>query len=194
MLLKKIYGFLYFQSNFINSYSQITVINLFFIQNCYLIEIFLLVNKVKEVWSIKTTLELIILEKYNRLIKDYKSLSIKEITSFKHLKSISKLSFKYLMMQSSRNIHSFIVSPDKRFLISGEVGGTIKLFDFNTLKIVKIFNFHTSMISSLDIESLSNFFLSSSFDKKICLWNLNSLKLCLYIEANEFPIIFPIIN
>ena len=144
----------------------------------------------KIVSSIKNALSSVKLAKYNQLFKDYKTLSIKEVTNFKYLKSISKLSFKSFMMKSSTDIYSLIVLPDKMLIISGGNEGYIRLWNLESLLILKLLNFHTSCVSSLDIEPDSNFLLSCGYDRMICLWNLNKLQLCRSIKGHESFITF----
>ena len=112
----------------------------------------------------------------NKILNDIQKLPIKEITDFKKLKSNFKSAFQGFLKKSTSYIQLIVISPDEKYLVSGNQG-TIKLWDPLHLVLIKNLCFHTNWITCIDIESSSEYMLCGSFDRKISLWSLKSMRL-----------------
>lgn len=113
-----------------------------------------------------------------KIQKELQKFPIKEITFFKSYKQKFKTGFTNFLKKSCRGIKHIICFDN--FLITSGLDGIIRLWNANTLELVKIRFFHKAYVACLDIDSSSKYLLSGSADKKICLWDTNSLKLHKY--------------
>ncbi|OCL93957.1 caspase family protein [Aliarcobacter thereius] len=75
------------------------------------------------------------------------------------------------------NINSIAISPDNKYLVSGGLDKTIKIWDINSGKLLNTLYGHTDRIWTITISKNSKYIISGSADKTIKIWDFNSGKL-----------------
>ena len=127
-------------------------------------------------------------KKLQKLTLTTNNLYIKEITPFKNLKKIIKANFKQFIKTHTTTITNLMSSPNLEYLISGGLDGIVRLWNPNTLTLIKSFSFHKSWIYAIEIDPLSNYCLTGSEDSQICMWDLKKLQLDTCFQSHKKPI------
>ncbi|MBL8022621.1 MAG: WD40 repeat domain-containing protein [Leptospirales bacterium] len=71
-------------------------------------------------------------------------------------------------------ITSVAVSPDSRFVLTGAEDWTVRLWDFKTGRLIRVFSGHTFVVSSVAFSADSRFALSGSEDRTVRLWDIET--------------------
>lgn len=82
-------------------------------------------------------------------------------------------------------IQCLIVSPDGKYIVSGDRDQNIRVWNFTEKRLEHSFIGHKFGISSLGFSPDSQFLLSGSFDKTICVWNFKEKLQELKFEKHE---------
>jgi WD40 repeat protein len=75
-------------------------------------------------------------------------------------------------------INSISVSPDHRFFVSGSMDKSIKVWELDSMKLLKVIDKsrhagHATSVNKVLWTDFNNQVLSASDDKKISIWDLN---------------------
>ncbi|BBM83133.1 WD40 repeat domain-containing serine/threonine protein kinase [Candidatus Uabimicrobium amorphum] len=81
-------------------------------------------------------------------------------------------------------IHSLACSPDNRFIVYGDKGGSVYLTDIN-IGSTKIAKFHTHNVTDIYFHPSGRTFATTSRDGKICLWDAKTLDVILQIVTEK---------
>ncbi len=82
----------------------------------------------------------------------------------------------YVLRGHSRWVTSVVISPDKRFLVSGGLDDAIKVWDFAAGELRLVLKGHTKPINDLAISPDCQLLASASDDHTVRLWNLTTGK------------------
>jgi len=85
----------------------------------------------------------------------------------------------------TRYIMSLAFSPDGTLLVSGDTGGTVKLWDVQTGGVIKNFHGHTNTVLSVSISVGNTMIASGSKDRTICLWNIGTGECHIIIKGHH---------
>ena len=69
-----------------------------------------------------------------------------------------------------------MVTPDEKYIISGDYYGEIKIWDLKTFQEIKTLEGHFDQISSIVLLSNNKYIISASYDRTIRLWDITSGK------------------
>lgn len=86
------------------------------------------------------------------------------------------------MQESKENSRSIVVSPDSRYLALGSPNNQIIIYSMQDGQIICIFEGHSDCITSLLFSNDSNNLYSGSFDRTVCIWDLQTMKLIKQIQ------------
>jgi WD40 repeat protein len=101
---------------------------------------------------------------------------IEEYFSQQFCKATSKSNAKLLKTHSGP-IYCIAVTSDKKMIFSGGEDNTIKQWSVERGNIVKIFQGHSMIISSIASSNKdNNFLISGSFDRTVRIWNINDAR------------------
>jgi len=74
-------------------------------------------------------------------------------------------------------VRASIFSPNGKYIASGDINGSVKVWNSNNGKLIANFSGHTKEISDILFSSDSNYMFSSSYDKTIRIWSIIEKKL-----------------
>ena len=94
----------------------------------------------------------------------------------------------FVQIGHSRNVSSVAFSPDGQYLVSGDIDNTIKLWDVQSGKVIKIFNGHSNMVNSVAFSPEGLQLASGSGDKTVKLWDVRSGKLIKTFEGHSYGV------
>ncbi len=80
-----------------------------------------------------------------------------------------------LTRKISANIERLILTPDGRYMIGGLTDNTLKVWEFDTGKVIWTTLAHEGFITSLQLTLDSKYFVSTSMDKTIKIWSLEQI-------------------
>jgi len=83
-------------------------------------------------------------------------------------------------------VESLAFSPDRTSLVSGNLHGTVELWDVQTGGVVKTFNGHTSGVTSVSISADCTMVASGSQDSTIRFWDIQKGDCCCIIGHQGF--------
>ena len=129
--------------------------------------------------------ELALLKSRNLLDITKKILNNKELIQF--------FNFKPLLKEKghSSSVRSIAISPDGKYIVSGSVDGTIKIWDFKTGECLNSLEGHSSWVDSIAISPDGKYIVSGSGDGTIKIWdfknvnNIYSIDLSFNISINN---------
>lgn len=75
--------------------------------------------------------------------------------------------------------------PNKNLILSGSTDSTIRLFNIDTLRQERIFEFHSCSINSIDVSKTESTALSGSSDCSIIYWNYNTNKVLYVLNGHK---------
>ena len=84
----------------------------------------------------------------------------------------------------SGTIETIIFSSDEKFFITGGSDGTIKVWDFETKKLVRIF-IHSGMVRKIFLTSGDKYLISCAFSKVIYIWDFHTGKIVRELNAEK---------
>jgi len=82
-------------------------------------------------------------------------------------------------------VNSVAFSPDGRFVLSGSWDKTVRLWDIETGKCIRVFVDHKDFVYSVAFSPDGRFALSGSFDKTVRLWDIETGKCIRVFEGHE---------
>ena len=74
----------------------------------------------------------------------------------------------------SERVTALAISPDGKTLVTGSIDKSIRVWDLNTTKVIRILQGHTEEITSLAFNKDGSLLASGSKDQNIRIWNLSS--------------------
>ncbi|MER3494835.1 MAG: serine/threonine protein kinase [Mastigocladus sp. ERB_26_2] len=86
------------------------------------------------------------------------------------------------------SINSIAISPNNDILASGHDDKTIKLWNFNTYKLISTLTGHSQAVKSVAFSPKGNTLATASDDKTIKLWNLNTLEEISTLYGHSSPV------
>lgn len=95
------------------------------------------------------------------------------------VKTVSNIKFKGL-----GRVQTIIQSPDKTLVVSVTFDHEIQVRDVETKSIISIFRGHQGWVSSLAVSLDNKLLLSGSFDRTICIWDLQLLHKTVQFNIN----------
>lgn len=111
---------------------------------------------------------------------DDKTIRVWDAASGKELRKIGG----YIGSGSEGQVYALALSPDDKYLaVAGWLSlnsngyGDIRIYDFQTGKLAKVLQSHTSVIYDLDFSGDGKYLFSVSVDKSAKIWNMRSLTL-----------------
>ncbi len=72
-------------------------------------------------------------------------------------------------------IYSVAYSPDGKYLVCGDMGGNIKIYDANTFKLDNSLQGHTARVHEIEFSRDGKQMATASFDKSVLLWKMDDL-------------------
>ncbi|WP_165841048.1 WD40 domain-containing protein [Larkinella punicea] len=84
----------------------------------------------------------------------------------------------------TEDIHSLAYSPNGRYVLSGSVDRTLKLWEFGTGKLLRTFEGHLYSVNSAVFSRNGMYILSGSSDSTLKLWQVNTGKLVRTFEGH----------
>ncbi|MBC1225341.1 WD40 repeat domain-containing protein [Nostoc sp. UCD121] len=84
--------------------------------------------------------------------------------------------FIYFCQLAYDSATAILISPDGKYLISGYIGGTIKVWNIKTKKFIFNLKGHSKSVNAVAITSNGKYLISGSKDKTIKVWNLENRK------------------
>lgn len=89
----------------------------------------------------------------------------------------------------SREINTVAVSPNGRFIATGSLDKTAKLWDSETLSQLAVFRGHSRGLQCVQFSPMENILGTSSMDKTIKLWELKNFKCTKTFEGHEMSVL-----
>ena len=86
------------------------------------------------------------------------------------------------VIENSYLILSIAISNDQKILVSGSNDKTIRVWDFEEKRCIRVLKGHEGRVMSVAITPDNNYILSGSDDKSVRIWELNSGRNLLNIE------------
>jgi WD40 repeat protein len=80
----------------------------------------------------------------------------------------------HITMGHSGPVTSVAISPDGKYIVSGNYDNTIKLWDIESGKEIRNFEGHSSIVASVAISPDGKYIVSGSHDKTVKLWDIES--------------------
>ncbi|HOK23808.1 MAG TPA: WD40 repeat domain-containing protein, partial [Candidatus Hydrothermia bacterium] len=103
----------------------------------------------------------------------------------------------YVQMGHAGSVNSVCFSPDRKYIASGSVDKTIKLWEASTGKLVRTFVGHESQVNSVCFSPDGNYIasgsgkweiFSGSYDNTIKLWEVSTGKLVRTFEGHKLGV------
>jgi WD40 repeat protein len=76
-----------------------------------------------------------------------------------------------LLQGHKKQVSSVAINADGKYVISGDLGGTICIWEVGTAKLLQEFKAHTNSVETVAISSDASFFVSGSEDKTTYIWS-----------------------
>ena len=123
-----------------------------------------------------------------KIERDLEKLKIIKITQFKHFKALTISSFKTFNSSRTSTSTQMEISQNFKYICTIQRHQLVKIYDFNTLSIIKSLNHHSFIIEAIDIDRHSSKIITASIDGYIFFWITETMRLVYYFRGHDMRI------
>ena len=105
-------------------------------------------------------------------LKEYKSLKNHKEMSLEDFKNILAERFHFFLEGHTKSVTCLAVTSDNKFLVSGSLDNTVRIWDIQKKTQEAALKGHTSYVTCLAITSNNHFIISGSSDSTIRIWSI----------------------